>query len=156
MTPAREQLNTLSKAIDDLNKVGNKAFHDAYDLQGDRVKVYVQIIKDEKLLAGVWTIKSTEHVLELEAVEDWESFPGVRELLKPDYHESYDFWGYATYLRFNDGVVTLSLQHEDALQFIRDHGIVVDLCNLTKERDDLVIRLDAANALLADMKELTT
>lgn len=152
----RNRFVTVSKRLEILETEADKKSNDACILASLRNKLCAQILKDEKLLTGTWVIRSTEHILELEAVGGWESFPGVRELLKPDYHERYAFWGYATYLCFNDGTVSLLLQHEDALQFIRDHGIIVDLSDLTKERDNLVTKLATANAMLSDMEELTT
>lgn len=152
----RDRLDRVSKRIDTLNDEANQKFRDANPLYEQRKKLYAQILLEEKLLAGSWAITHTKHHLGLEAVGDWNEFPKLRELLKPDYHENYPLWDDMTSLHFDDGMVTLRLPHEIALRFIRDHGIVIDLSNLTKRRDDLVVQLETANALLRDMGKLTT
>lgn len=151
----RQQLEILSEEIDVLKDAVAIVGRNIGPLYEKLTKLYVKIILDEKLLAQTWKITSTKHILDLEAVEDWQSFPKLRKLLKPDYHERYSFFeGFATYLSFDDGTVSLQLEHAVALQFIRDHGIIVDLSNLTAERDVLITKLATANALLDDVGEL--
>lgn len=150
----RERLTELSKAIDALSDAANKAWRDTAPFQREQVKVLAKIIIDEKLLAAEWeVISSDSHSISLLAAGGWDNFPELRELLKPDYHEHYNFWDGSATLRFDDGVVTLMLELATATEFVQQHGITLSLEHLTRERGRLAKRLATADELL---KGLTT
>ena len=153
----RDRLATVSKRIEILEAEANKKFQDAGILRSLHTKLCAEIIAEERLLAGKWVHMPNEYVIRLEAAGDLDDFPKVQELLSPMHnHEEYSLWQNRIALRFDDGVVSLWLPHETAMQFIRDNGIVIDLDNLVKNRDDLAAKLTTANELLSNMKSLQT
>ncbi len=154
----RHRLARCTKEIDALNKAGNKALHGAYELSKDRNEIYAQIIQAEMLLAGLWIARSVDNDdLALESANYDEEFsPVLRDLLiDPEYHETYSFWDGIS-LRFDDGVVTLSLPQNKASEFILDHYIEVDLEILDMNRDMLAAKLEVVEKLLIDMRGKAT
>ena len=155
----RERLDILRDIRNAYNEEGNKAFENASVLCQEEARIFARIIQDEKLLAGHWTLNDSERTasnwINLEADDMWDKFPDLVDLLEPSYHECYCFWEDCSQtLRFDDGSLTLRLPHDVAVQFIKDHGIVVGLDRLIDRRDTLAEKLNVANRLLAEMRAL--
>ena len=155
----RERLDILRDIRDAYKEAGNQAFEDASVLCQEEARILAKIIQDEKLLAGNWTLHDNEGEgwcwINLEADGMWDVFPALRDLLEPRFHECYCLWeDISQTLRFDDGALTLRLPHEVAIQFIKDHGIVVGLNRLIDYRGILVEKLDVVNRLLAEMRAL--
>ncbi len=147
----RDRLAIVSKRIEILEADANKKFQDASLLRSLRTKLYAEILTEEKLLAGKWKYIVYKRAILLEAKDELAGLVKMRELLSPEYHESYPLWEDATCLFMDDGAWTLSLPFETASQFIREHGIIVDTTAAIAHRDEMSKRLDATNTLLAEM-----
>lgn len=149
----RDRLATVSKRIEILEADANKKFQDAALLRSLCTKLHVEILTEEKLLAGKWKYVVYKYGILLAARDELAGLAKMRELLSPDYHESYPLWEDATCLCIDDGEWTLRLPFETAAQFIREHGIIVDMDDALSHRDKLAKRLEVTNTLLADMGE---
>lgn len=153
----RERLDTLSEVIAAHHEAGNKELQDAWRLEKERMKTFAAIIQEEGLLTGSWSFcDDKSQWINLEADEMWEEFPGLRALLKPDYHEVYSLWEEPCQtLHFDDGTLTLQIPQEKVSQFVKDHNIIIELERLVDRRNDLVDQLNVTTNLLTEMRALT-
>lgn len=150
----RDRLEIVSNRVAILEEGANKKFQDAGVLRSLCTKLHAEILTEEKLLAGKWIYIPDKYTVRLEAVDELDGFPKVRELLGPLHnHENYSLWEGTACLRIDDEVLTLCLPTKTAIQFIREHGIMVDMTAAFEHRDKLTERTIAINTLLAEMGE---
>ncbi len=147
----RDRLAIVSKRIEILEVDASKKFQDAALLRSLRTKLNAEILTEEKLLAGKWKYIVYKHDILLEATDELAGLAKLRELLSPDYHESFPLWRDATCLCIDDGEWTLHLPFETAAEFIREHGIIVGMTAALAHRDEMLKRLDVTNTLLTEM-----
>lgn len=119
------RLAAVLQKLEILDAEAREKSRQACTLYSLRDKLQAQILMEEKLLAGSWAIKSIEHELELGAVGDWPGLQKARKFLHPGCPVNYFLWSTETFLRLDGDVMTLSIRHPDAVQFIKDHGIIV-------------------------------
>lgn len=150
-TNTRDRIDTVAKRIEILEAEGNTALSNAYKLSSLHGKYQADVILEERLLAGVWQYVYDKHCFRLRADGGLDSYPKLGELLRlKQSHEKFDFWE-AGSLRFDDGLMTLWLPLDTAAQFVKDHGIVVDVTEITTSRDRVVKQLEEMDALLVNL-----
>lgn len=147
----RDRIDTVAKRIEILEAEGNTALSNAYKLASLHSKYQADVILEEKLLAGVWQYVYDEYCFRLRADGGLDSYPELVGLLRPDQsHKIYGFWEDGS-LRFDDGSMTLWLPLKTADQFVKDHGITVDVTEVTINRDRVAKQLEEMDALLVNL-----
>lgn len=147
----RDRIDTVTKRIEILEAEGNDAFDKAYTLSSLLGKYRADVILEERLLAGVWQYVYDKLCFRLRAAGGSDSYPKLVELLQPDQsHENYNFWEDGS-LRFDEGMITLWLPLETADQFVKDHGIVVDVTEITTSRNRVAKQLEEMNNLIENL-----
>jgi|WetSurMetagenome_2_1015567.scaffolds.fasta_scaffold01858_7 hypothetical protein len=149
----REQLIDKTQICEGIQALVNQMWK-KYDVEWRQVEcLRREIIKAERLLAKcpwIVSLKSNprEASFDLIAVEYWEQFPEICNLLKPSNHDSY-YLGiedkYDIQLWFSDGRLSLQFDTDEiAYQFIKEYGIEVNTESLLENRDRAV---QAANQM---------
>lgn len=147
----RDRINIVTERIDTLEAEANDAFDKAYTLSSLLGKYRADVILEERLLAGVWQYVYDKHCFRLRAWAGVGGLTGLVELLQPNQnHEIYNFWEDGN-LRFDDEMMTLWLPLKTADQFVRDHGIVVDVTEITTSRNKVAKQLEEMDALLVNL-----
>jgi len=153
---AKEHLSTQRKLFDE----------SATRLEESKAKLLAEIIKAEGLLCHAdWQFSCNDGRLPfLTATKDWHDFPGLCELLSPDYHEQYGLWdepggedpkyGHIV-LRFDDGEITLQFKDFETLgQFVEEYQITVTVDDLIAECNRLAQAVDRLTKLQTTLESL--
>lgn len=116
--------------------------------------ICIKIIEDEQLLGGRWILKQTvDMTWSLESTNDHQE---IRDLLKikDDYFVQGLSHDYLAQLTFDGNVVSLKLETTEAANFIRRHGIELDLTEMKEACHTLQTQWEEANKLYLEMLEV--
>jgi hypothetical protein len=119
---------------------------ESFEISQERRKLIPQVILEEKLLAGKWTVTEKGHLF-----NHWNNkeLDSLIDLLRPDHHCS-KMVAEGVTLYFNDGEMVLSFDNDvDMHQFVADHNITCELDKtVTRKIEDLAAQKARLEALM--------
>jgi len=177
-----ELRNLLKIATDEREALRSQidALHQQMDpLDSLTVELTNEIVKGEKLLTKKpWRLYLHQgagrhggaSTFGLICLGNWEDFPELRDLLRPDYHSTdylvfhkmknrrgEEYQDGVVDLHWSDGDMSLNFDSDEiARKFIRDFGIEVDISSLEEERANAQNTLDNVVETLAQVKATLT
>jgi len=162
---ATDEHEALRSQIDELHQQMEPLRSQTVDLKNE-------IIKEEKLLTNkpwrLYLCQGVGSTFGLICLGNWEDFPELRDLLKPDYHSSDylvfqknqhggEYLDGVVDLHWSDGDMSLKFDSDEiARQFIQDFGIEVDISSLEEERANAQRALDNVVETLVQVKATLT
>ena len=167
MSDLRKQVKDTKRKVEELRAAMDELAAQTSPLQQSIWEGQSVIVKEEGLL----TKRKWKPVLKescegssfyLECIGDWEDFPELRDLYRPDYHDhtplvcrsEVDWYCPLVELNWSDGDMTLTFEDDEiALRFVKDYGIRIDLSLLEAEREKMRKMLDAFDTVVAHVKE---